>query len=110
MCAGRTACCRCFGAVDAGWRQQGRTDIASTALLQVILKQQALDFTAFVGLLGLDVVEGEAKGTGRGQPGLKQSELDSSRRRIPREGSGGVHLMTVLLPTASCHASVPRSE
>ena len=75
----------------SGLHQQGRTDIAGTALLQVILKQQALDFTAFVGLLRLDVVEGEAKGTGRGQPGLRQSELDSSRGRIQRQSSCGVH-------------------
>src|SRR5207244_6046083 len=85
---------------------EGRTDIAGTALLQVILKQQTLDFTAFVGLLRLDVVEGEAKGAGRGQPGLKQGELDSSRGRIHRQGRCGAHMMTVYLPTALCHASV----
>ena len=87
----------------AGLHKQGRTDIAGSALLQVILKQRALDFT-FVGLLGLDVVEGEANGTGRGQPGLKQSELHSSRGRNHSEGRCGIHTITVLLPTASCHA------
>ena len=45
-----------------GLHTQGRTDIAVAARLQVILKQQALDFTAFVGLLRLDVGEGEAQG------------------------------------------------
>jgi hypothetical protein len=45
----------------AGLHQQGRTDIAGSALLQVILKQQALDFPTFVGLLRLDVVEGRRR-------------------------------------------------
>ena len=52
--------------LSAGLEKQGRTDITVTALLQVSLKQQALNFTTFVGLLGLDGVEGEAQGRGRG--------------------------------------------
>ncbi len=94
------------GHLGAGWDQQGRTDISVAALLQVGLQQQALHFPAFVQLLRLDVVEGEAQGAGGGQPELEQSELDRSGGRVQAEGCG-VHIPTVLLPEVQCHLPVP---
>src|SRR3989442_11971344 len=45
--------------------------------------------TAFDMLLGFDVVEGQLKSTGGGQPGLEQSELES---RWCGVGGGGLQL------------------
>jgi len=38
---------------------QSGADIATATVLQVSLEKEALDFAAFVLLLGLDLVEGE---------------------------------------------------
>jgi len=65
------------------------------------LDQKALNFTAFVLLRGLDVMERELEGARGRQPGLKESELDRGRRGVQGEGGCGFHMMTVLLPTAN---------
>ena len=46
-------------------------------MLQVGLEEQSLDLAALFVLLGLDLMEGELKGGGGCQPGLKQRELES---------------------------------
>jgi hypothetical protein len=56
---------------------QRGSHIAVAAKLQVGLEEQALHLTAFGLLLGFDLVEGQLKRTGGGQPGLEQSELES---------------------------------
>jgi hypothetical protein len=62
------------------------------------LKEQALHLAAFLLLPALNLVEGEFEGSAGGQPGLKQSELDSGGRGPGGSGGCGCHIPTVLLP------------
>jgi hypothetical protein len=73
-------------------------NIATATVLQVSLKKEALDFASLVLLLGLDVVEGELKGTGGSEPSLKQRELDRSRCSGGGSEVCGFHILTVLSP------------
>jgi len=71
--------------------------VAMAALPQVSLEKQALDFTAFVLLLRLDLMERKLERTGGSQPALEQSELDIGGSGC-RSGVRGFHLLTVLSP------------
>jgi len=75
---------------------QGWPHISVAAVLQVGLEEQALDLEAFVLLLRLDLVEGELKGTGGSQPGLKLSKLDIRRGSVGRERTCSCHVLTVI--------------
>jgi hypothetical protein len=65
------------------------------------LKEQALHLAAFGLLLALNLVEGEFEGAAGGQPGLKQSELDSGgcgpeRRRLRLSYSYGIITVRIM--------------
>jgi hypothetical protein len=67
-------------------------------MLQVGLEEQSLHLQAFGLLPGFNLVEGEFEGAAGGQPGLKQSELDSGGCGFGRGGGCICHIPTVLLP------------